>query len=573
MAAGLLVCGRISVHPLLRAHGLGRPLTLASWSAPGAASRTTARACRVTFRGSVPRRCAPPRLPLRMRPEELGLHPDRASDRALLDAVRPADWQNPRPRPRYHLVVVGGGTAGLVTAAGAAALGATVALVERRLLGGDCLNVGCVPSKAVIRAARAWHQGSAAAADFGAPPHAGGSDMRVAMERMRRIRAGIAPHDSAERFSALGVHVFLGDGGGRFVSPSALEVDGVRLSFRRAVIASGTRPLIPAVRGLAEAGFLTNETVFGLDDAPARLAVLGGGPIGCELAQAFARLGSRVTIVEQTDRVLREDDPDAAAVVVDALRRDGVELLLGTELAAVRREGSLRHMTIRRNGRTWDLTVDELLVAAGRAPNVESLGLDAAGVRTTREGIVVDGRLRTDNARIYAIGDVVGSQRYTHLADAHARLVVANALFFGRGKAGKLIVPRCTYTDPELAHVGVTPAQAAARGVALDTIEIPLQTVDRARLDGDSEGLLRVHLAPGTDRILGATLVAARAGEMIAEMALAMTAGLGLSAIGRTIHPYPTQAEVFRKAADAWRRRKLTPAARKVLGWYFRWLR
>ncbi len=508
-----------------------------------------------------------------MLPEELGIHPDRAFDRALLDAVRPADWRNPRPRDRYHLVVLGGGTGGLVTAAAAAALGATVALVERRLLGGDCLNVGCVPSKAVVRAARAWHEGTVAAAEFGAPAQTGGSDARVAMERMRRIRSAIAPHDGAERFSMLGVHVFLNDGGGRFVSPSALETDGARLSFRRAVIASGTRPLIPPVRGLAEAGFLTNETVFGLDAAPRRLAVLGGGPIGCELAQAFARLGSRVTIVEQTDRVLREDDPDAAALVVDAMRRDGVELLLGTELAAVRRDGPLRHLTLRQGARTWDLTVDELLVAAGRAPNVEQLGLEAAGVRTTREGITVDGRLRTSNARIFAVGDVVGLQRYTHLADAHARLVVANALFFGRGKAGKLIVPRCTYTDPELAHVGVTPAQATARGMALDTIDVPLEAVDRARLDGDSEGLLRVHLAPGTDRIVGTTLVAARAGDMIAEVALAMTAGLGLSAIGRTIHPYPTQAEVFRKAADAWRRRKLTPAVRKVLSWYFRWLR
>ncbi len=506
-----------------------------------------------------------------MQPEELGLHPDRASDRALLDAVRPADWRNPRPRDRYHLVVVGGGTGGLVTAAAAAALGATVALVESRLLGGDCLNVGCVPSKAVIRAARAWHHTRVATSEFGSPRHEAGSDIRVAMDRMRRIRAGIAPHDSAQRFSTLGVHVFLGRA--RFVSPREIEVDGERLQFRRAVIASGTRPLVPPVPGLIDSAFLTNETVFGLDAAPARLVVLGGGPIGCELAQAFARLGSHVTIAEQAERVLREEDPEASAVVAESMRRDGVELLLSAELAAVRREGSLCRITVRQGGRSWELTADDLLVAAGRAPNVEQLGLEAAGVRTTREGITVDDRLRTSNSRIYAVGDVVGPQRFTHLADAHARLVVANALFFGRGKAGKLIVPRCTYTDPELAHVGMTAAQASARGITLDTIEIPMDSVDRARLDGESEGLLRVHLAPGSDRILGATLVATRAGDMIAEVALAMTAGLGLSAIGRTIHPYPTQAEVFRKAADAWRRRKLTSAARKALRWYFRLLR
>jgi pyruvate/2-oxoglutarate dehydrogenase complex dihydrolipoamide dehydrogenase (E3) component len=507
-----------------------------------------------------------------MKAEELGLHPEREADRALLHALRPAGWRNPVARDRYHLVVLGGGTGGLVTAAAAAALGARVALVERRLLGGDCLNVGCVPSKSIVRAAAAWAGARGSAAEFGAPTLSGGGDAAVAFERMRRVRAAIAPHDGAERFRGLGVDVFLGDA--RFASRNAVDVDGQRLSFWRAVIATGTRPVVPDVPGLAEAGYLTNETVFGLDRPPETLAVIGGGPIGCELAQAFARLGSRVALIEVGERLLSAEDPQAVEIVADALRRDGVEVRLATALTSVRRDGDLRTLSLRgADGVHSEIVTDAVLVATGRMPNVESLALDRAGVGMGRDGVEVNDRLRTANRRVFAVGDVVGVQRFTHLADAHARLVVANALFFGRGRASALVVPRCTYTDPELAHVGLTPADAVRRHLSLDTIAVPMDAVDRARIDGNTEGMLRVHLASGSDRIVGATLVGPHAGDMIAQVAAAMVNRVGLGGIGRAIHPYPTYAEVFRKAADALRRRKLTPRAARLFGWYFRLMR
>ncbi len=503
-----------------------------------------------------------------MHPHELGLSPERSFDRALLDAVRPSGWSNPVPRQRYHMVVIGGGTGGLVTAVAAASLGARVALVEHRLLGGDCLNVGCVPSKAIIRSARAWHD-ARSARRFGAPTVNDDALAHLPFEHMRRTRAAIAPHDSAERLRSLGVDVFLGEA--RFTSPQVIEVDGATLRFRRAVIATGTRPLIPPIKGLDGSGYLTNETVFGLDAAPASMAVIGGGPIGVELAQAFSRLGTRVTVIENAARIVPSETARAAAQLAEALRRDGVELLPGTSVAEVKRGADGCLLQLSGAGRRA-LTTDTLLVATGRAPNVERLNLGAAGIAHGKDGVVVDDRLRTTNRRVYAVGDVVGRLRFTHLADAHARIVVANALFFGRGRQSRLVVPRVTYTDPEIAHVGITPEEARGRGLAIDTVELSMASVDRAQLDDRTAGFLHVYLAAGTDRILGATLVADGAGEMIGEIALAMTAGLRLRDVGKTIHPYPTRSEIFRKAADSWRRRKLTPRVRRILGVYFRLL-
>jgi pyruvate/2-oxoglutarate dehydrogenase complex dihydrolipoamide dehydrogenase (E3) component len=496
------------------------------------------------------------------------LHPPDEHNRRLLQSVHPPGWVNPEPKDRYHLVVIGAGTAGLVTAAAAAGLGARVALVERHLMGGDCLNVGCVPSKAIIRAARAWHEAREAHRLFGGPPAAERGDFGAVMERMRRIRADLSSGDSVHRFRDLGVDVFLGDG--RFAGCAAVEVGSKRLEFRRAVIAAGGRPDAPEIPGLGAAGYLTNETIFSLTTLPPRLLVIGAGPVGCELAQAFARFGSEVTVIDRGEHALSKEDADAAGVVERAMERDGVVFRHRASIIRVERSGGERLIVLR--GATGDEPVrgDEILVAAGRVPNVEGLDLEAAGIVYDRAGVRVNDRLRTTNRRVYAAGDICSRFHFTHAADAQARIVVQNALFHGRTRASRLIIPWTTYTSPEVAHVGMYEKDARAVGLQSDTLTIPMHQVDRAVLDGETEGFLRVHLKKGTDRILGATLVAEHAGEMISEISLAMTAGLGLGRIGATIHPYPTQAEAFRKAADAWRRKKLTPSVKRVLQLFFR---
>lgn len=490
-------------------------------------------------------------------------------DRRLVENVHPPDWENPRARGRYHLVVVGGGTGGLVTAAIAAALGARVALVERHLLGGDCLNVGCVPSKAMIGAAGGWRAAHEAAERFGGPEVRGGGEFGRVMERVRRLRADLSGHDSAARFRDLGVDVFLGEA--VFEGADAVRVAGQTLRFRRAVIATGTRPAAPPIAGLEDAGYLTNESVFALTDLPRRLAVIGGGPIGCELAQAFARLGADVTVLEAGERILANDDPEAAEVVTGALQREGVRVVCGAAVESVEPRGDERVIRYGRGEPTEILTVDRIQVATGRTPNVEGLGLEAAGVRfDLRTGVEVDDRLRTDNPRIYAIGDVASPFRFTHVADAHARMVVRNALFFGRGRASDLVIPWVTYTSPELAHVGILPDEVARRGDEVETILVRMTEVDRARLDDDAEGFLKVYLRAGSDTILGATLVAGHAGDIISQIAQAMVQGVGLGKLGDTVFPYPTRAEVIRKAADQWRRRKLTPLASRLFRGFFR---
>lgn len=503
-------------------------------------------------------------------PSDIAVAPFDDANAKLVATVAPKGWLAPTPKGRYHLVVIGAGTAGLVTAAIAAGLGARVALVERHLFGGDCLNFGCVPSKALLRAARAWHAARSAAAAFGGPAVSGDGDFGAVMARLRQLRADISHVDGVERFRGLGVDVFLGDA--TFTARDSVSVDGQTLRFRRAVIATGARAARPPIPGLAETPYDTNESIFSLIERPATLAVIGGGPIGVELAQAFARFGTRVTLVHADAHVLPRDHPDAAAIVAASLADDGVQLIDAARIDRVSHDG--RQFTLRytATGVTSDLIADRLLVATGRTPNTEGLGLDVAGVAFGSKGISVDDRLRTSNPHVFAIGDVSSAMQFTHVADAQARLVVANALFFGigGGRASALVVPRVTYTDPEVAHVGQTPAGAFAAGPRMDTVRVELADNDRAKLDGESRGFLDVHLAAGSDRILGATLVASHAGEMIGEMAVAITNGLGLGKVGRTIHAYPTQSEVFRRAADAWRKRSFTPLARRFFAAWFR---
>ena len=489
---------------------------------------------------------------------------------ARLEAnVHPPDWKNPTPEGRYNLVVIGAGTAGLIAAAGAAGLGAKVALIERELMGGDCLNVGCVPSKAIICAARAA-RAVRTAGQFGVEvPEGVRVDFAAAMERMRRLRAQISPNDSAARFREKGVDVYLG--GGRFVDHETVDVDGVPLKFKKAVIATGARAAAPPIPGLKDVDYLTNESLFSLTELPPRLGVIGAGPIGCEMAQTFAQLGSQVVLIEATHGILPREDPEAAEIVKASMLADGVRLLCcGRETQVSPGENGTIRLTLASHDRRYDETVDRLLVAVGRAPNVEDLNLEAVGVAYDNKGVRVNDRLRTTNRRIFAAGDVCSPYQFTHAADFMARLVIQNALFFGRAKASRLTIPWCTYTTPEIAHVGMYELEAAERGEAIDTYVERFGDVDRAVLEGEEEGLVKIHVKKGSDRIVGATIVAGHAGDMISEITLAMKHGLGLKKIAGTIHPYPTQADAIRKTGDAFNRTRLTPFVKSL---FEKWLR
>ncbi len=504
-------------------------------------------------------------MTLAMTPER-NLLPKDEHNATLLAHVHPDPWVNPEPTGRYNLVIIGAGTAGLITAAVAAGLRAKVALVERDLMGGDCLNVGCVPSKALIHASRVVTQ-ARRSSEFGlGVPASAEVDFGAVMARVRRIRARISAVDSAARYrDELGVDVFLGEA--RFSGSDCVEVGEQRLRFKKAVIATGARPVIPPIEGLSEAGYRTNETIFELTERPRRLAIIGGGPIGCEMAQAFRRLGSEVFVFDQAPHLLPREDSDAAEIVQRRFRSEGIQLELGCQLRRV--DASAGEKVIRiadADGGTRAIAVDEILVGVGRAPNVGGMGLETVGVEhDPRGGVRVDDTLRTTNPRIYAAGDVCMNWKFTHAADAAAKIAVQNALFFRSQKLSKLIVPWCTYTDPEVAHVGLSDDEAARSGREIDTFQVPLAEIDRAVTDGEEDGFVKVYVAKGSDRILGATIVAAHAGEMISEITLAMVGGLGLRTILRTIHPYPTQAEGIKRIAGAYMRTRGTPFAMKIL--------
>lgn len=505
--------------------------------------------------------------------EAISIPPDDRHNRTLVDLTHPADWRNPAPAERYNLVVLGAGTAGLVTAAGAAGLGAKVALVESRLMGGDCLNQGCVPSKCLIRSARAVGE-IRRAAELGVlvegPVRV---DFARVMERMRAIRSRVAAHDSVQRFAGLGVDVFLGRG--RFSGPNRLEVAGRTLSFAKAVIATGSGPGGLPFEGLAETGYLTNETVFELEQPPGRLCVLGTGPIGCELAQCFQRFGSRVTMVGRSGQIMTREDPDAAGLVAASLNRDGLDLRLNTGVARVFTEGSDKVVVLANpDGSLEELRVDQILVGAGRVPKVSGLGLEEAGVIYDKKaGIRVDDGLRTSNPDIYAAGDVCMAHKFTHAAEAAARIVIQNALFPGKARLSALNMPWCTYTDPEVAHVGLQQGEAVRQGLATQEYRVDFDDLDRAIADGQEDGFVKLLVKRGGDQILGATIVASHAGEMIGEISVAMAAGVGLKTLANVIHPYPTQAEAIKRAADAYNRTRLTPTVKKFLGRYLQWRR
>ncbi len=502
------------------------------------------------------------------------LSPQDEHNQVLGSNTHPPDWTNPTPADRYNLVVIGAGTAGLVTAAGAAGLGAKVALIERHYLGGDCLNVGCVPSKCIIRSSRAAAElRDAHRFGIGRPDDVQ-VDFAAVMERMRRIRSHISHHDSVQRFTELGVDVFLGNA--RFTGPETVEVDGQPLHFRKAVIASGARAVAPhpPIEGIEEAGYLTNETVFSLTRRPERLAVIGAGPIGCELAQTFQRLGCQVLLFHNGDHILNREDADAAAIVQRQFLREGIQLVLDSSLPRVTTDNGRKVIHFEAGGNVDSAAVDEILVGAGRAPNVDSLNLQGVGVEFHPfRGVVVNDYLQTTNPRIFAGGDVCMDWKFTHAADAAARIIIQNALFYKSRKLSSLIMPWATYTDPEIAHVGMYERDAEARGVAIDTYTREFREVDRALADGEEEGFVKIHVRKGTDKIVGGTIVARHAGEMISEITLAMAGKVGLGTIANVIHPYPTQAEAIKQTGDAFNRTRLTPWVKRIFQRWLAWSR
>lgn len=484
----------------------------------------------------------------------------------LLAHLRPETYLNPVPQSKYNLVVIGGGTAGLVTAVGAAGLGAKVALVEKHLLGGDCLNVGCVPSKALLRSAKAAYE-ARRAAEFGVKVFSHQIDFPAVMERVRRLRAHIAPLDGIHSLTQKGVDVFLGKA--RFLDSSTVEVADRKLTFARAVIATGTSPAIPDIPGLKDCSPLTNESLFDLTELPPSLAVLGAGPVGCEMAQAFARLGSKVTLFELKDRLLPAEDPEASARLLESFTRDGITCHLGcANLSFSRAETGIVAACVL-NGQKITVEVNQVLVAAGRTPNTGHMQLDKVGVHTTRDGIAVNEQLRTTNSRIFACGDVCSQYKFTHAADALARLVIGNALFFSSAKLSDLNIPYSVYTSPEVAHVG---RHAHTAGNECSVIRFELTHLDRALLDGSPEGFVKI-LHDKQGRILGATIVSEHAGEHIAEFVLAMNHNISLSKLASDIHPYPTYSEMIKKCGDLYRRTLLTPTVANLLSSILKWRR
>ncbi|MDA8870655.1 mercuric reductase [Rhizobiaceae bacterium] len=473
----------------------------------------------------------------------------RESYEAQLEAqVAPSGWVNPTPADRYNLVVLGGGPAGLVSAKIAAGMGARVALVERARLGGDCLNIGCVPTKTLIRTARLYAD-MADATDLGAPPQKPTQrDFHRTMAQLARVRVQAARKDSADALTRDGIDVFFGDA--CFDGPDTLLVGDTRLRFKRAIVATGGRQRLPDIPGIDEAGYLTIGGFLDLTDLPSRLLIIGGGPLGTELAQALSRLGAQVHLIHSEPKFLPREERDAAQLLADALIDDGVSTYLDSFVTAVRRDGAETVVTVRTGHGEQEIRTDRVLTGIGRQPNVDGLGLEAAGVSyDEKDGIEVDDHLRTSNKRIFAAGDVCMPWRFTHVAEHSARTATINAMVHPFRRASRMVVPWCTYTDPEVAHVGQYVADANAAGVPTKTYTVMMHEVDRALTEGQSSGFVKVHVRLGTDTIVGATIVARGAGEMLNEITLAMQSGIGLRQLADVIHCYPTRSAAIAAAA------------------------
>ena len=470
----------------------------------------------------------------------------------------------------YNVVVIGGGTAGLVTAAGTAGLGGRVALIERKKMGGDCLNFGCVPSKALISSVRLI-QRIRDAEKWGLNRQSPQFDFERVFERMRARRAKIAPNDSQERFESLGVDVFRGEA--KFVSPHEVEVNGQRLRAKNFAIATGSRAVIPKIEGIEGIPYFTNETIFdALKEKPERMIVLGGGPIGCELGQALSRLGVKVTIVEYGQQILAPEDVDVAEFMQKRFEAEGIAVNLCTEAKRVSMRDGVITLEAMTRGSPVQSDGRVLLIAVGRCPMLKALNLEAAGVKYSSDSVGVNDYMQTSQPHIYAAGDIANRLKFTHTADFTARVVVRNILTpfqFLRQKINCAVVPWCTYTDPEVAHVGRGEKEAKQKNVDYDLFVVPLEDVDRAVVESEDAGFAKILTAKGSDKILGATIVAPHAGDLLHEFVLAMNANIGLGKISSMIHAYPTFAELARKAGDKYNKTRLTPRAKKIFTWLY----
>jgi len=465
------------------------------------------------------------------------------------------------------LCIIGAGSGGLTVAAGAAQMGAEVVLVEKGKMGGDCLNYGCVPSKALLAAGKRAEM-ERSKTGFGIACREPIVDFAAVNDHVKDVIAGIAPHDSVERFEGLGVKVIQAQG--RFTGSQEVSAGGVRIRARRFVVATGSSPGVPPIDGLSNVAYLTNETVFELREAPEHLLVVGGGPIGAELAQAHRRLGSRVTILEMFT-LLGKDDPEAAEFVRARLASDGIEILEGVEISSVEKRGDGVAARVKLNGQDTTIEASHLLVAAGRRANVNGLGLDEAGIAYSPKRIEVDKRLRTSNKRVFAIGDVAGGYQFTHVAGYHGGIVIRNALFRLPAKAEERTVPWVTFTDPELAQVGLTEAEARDEyGDALEVLRWSFAENDRARAERETEGLVKVMVGK-RGRILGATIVGAHAGELIQPWILALQEDLKIGAMASYIAPYPTMGEVNKRAAGSYYTARLFGRRMKALVRFLSW--
>ncbi len=494
-----------------------------------------------------------------------GVSPLDEHNSRLLDNVHPKSWVDPTPKKKYNLVALGGGAGGLITSGGAASLGGTSALIESHLLGGDCLNVGCVPSKALLSCAKMANH-IRHAGDYGVEISGEVEiDFAYVMQRLRKLRADISPADSAQRYAdEKGVDLFIGKG--KFIDADTIEVNGKQLKFAKAIIATGGSPAIPNIPGIESVPYFTNATVFNLTELPKRLAVIGVGPIGLELAQAFRRFGSEVTLFARSDRIMPKEDPDAAHIVADSMRSDGIQFQLQVSYKSVSHSASGIKLVYQQDNLEKSLEADALLIAIGRKPNVDGLGLEAAGVDyDPRKGVAVNDRLQTTNPNIYAVGDVATRYQFTHVSDFMARIALRNALAFGRDKFSSLLIPWATYTDPEVAHVGLYEKDLKEREIEYVTYSRRFDDVDRSIVDGDTIGFVKMHVKRGSGQILGATIVGSHAGDMISEITLAIQSGTGLGSLAGVIHPYPTAAEAIRQCGDAYNSSRLTPTIKKVL--------
>ena len=468
----------------------------------------------------------------------------------------------------YEICVIGGGAAGLVVAAGAATLGTKVALIEKNALGGDCLHYGCVPSKSLVHCAKVAYT-ITDAERFGIPAQAPAVHLPEVMQRVQSVIKQIEPNDSPERFRELGVEIMFGEG--KFTSPHTFNVQGKEIHAKNFVIATGTRPAIPPLPGIEQTPYLTNETLFSIQEPIPHLLILGGGPIGCEMAQALARLGTRIDLFDLAPRLLPREDEDISTVLAERFKQEGITLHLGIKVLQVERSNNETKVLLEhpKQGQYW-LSGSHLLIAAGRKPNLENLGLEQADVELKNGKLVVDTRMRTSNKHIYACGDVVGPYLFTHMAEHQAGVVLRNALFHWPAKTQTQNIPWCTYTDPELSRIGLSEAEAQQQNISHRVYRFPFSDIDRAVTEGETQGFAKIITTP-RGKLLGACIVGPHAGELIAEYGLAISKGMKASDLSNTIHIYPTLAQINRRVADQRLKDALTPTRQRWLKYLFGW--